>query len=274
MKKTGLNRKSTDKFYTNKNIAENIITDIKAYIQFKSSDLIIEPSAGNGVFIPFINTLSSNLLCYDIEPHNDLIIRKDFLNVDFTDFSKYTDIHIIGNPPFGRQSSLVIKFIKKITKNNVKSISFILPKSFKKNSLKKHFPLNYHLIFEKELENNSFNIDDIIHDVPCIFQIWILKDTKRKAPIKLKPYHYKFVKKTEDHDISFRRVGINAGDIDMETTNKSIQSHYFIKFDDDIFNKELFKLLKKVKFITSSDTVGPKSIGKQELMKEYNSVLH
>jgi hypothetical protein len=44
-------------------------------------------------------------------------------------------IHIIGNPPFGRQSSTAIKFIKKSCLF-CNSLSFILPKSFKKDSLK------------------------------------------------------------------------------------------------------------------------------------------
>ena len=45
-------------------------------------------------------------------------------------------IHVIGNPPFGRQSSLAIKFIKKSCSFS-DTISFILPKSFKKDSMKK-----------------------------------------------------------------------------------------------------------------------------------------
>ena len=41
--------------------------------------------------------------------------------------STFNKIHIIGNPPFGRQSSLAIKFIKKSVEY-CDSISFILPK--------------------------------------------------------------------------------------------------------------------------------------------------
>ena len=92
----------------------------------------------------------------------------------------FSKIHIIGNPPFGRQSSLVIKFIKKSI-TFCDSISFILPKSFKKDSLKKHFPLNFHLINEFDLPKKSFLIDNKEHDVPCVFQIWIKKDIYRNA---------------------------------------------------------------------------------------------
>ena len=80
-------------------------------------------------------------------------------------------IHIIGNPPFGRQSSLAIKFIKNLVNIAIVCL-FILPKSFKKDSMKKHFPLEYHLIFEFDLPENSFIVDDKEHNVPCVFQIW------------------------------------------------------------------------------------------------------
>ena len=69
---------------------------------------------------------------------NDLNLNKEIKDLNQNCFKK---IHIIGNPPFGRQSSLAIKFIKK-SAEFCDSISFILPKSFKKDSLKKHFPLN------------------------------------------------------------------------------------------------------------------------------------
>ena len=87
------------------------------------------------------------------------------------------------------------------------------------------------------------------------------------------PKHFTFVKKNEDHDISFRRVGVYAGKIDIETENKSPQSHYFIKFKDVEVNEELLKKIKKIYFECSDYTVGQKSISKQELIKEFNQIL-
>ena len=66
-----------------------------------------------------------------MEPENDEIIKQDYLEFDFNLQNSYKRIHIVGNPPFGRQSSLAIKFIKKSCEY-CDSISFILPKSFKK----------------------------------------------------------------------------------------------------------------------------------------------
>ena len=131
------------------------------------------------------------------------------------------------------------------------------------------------MILEIDLPYNSFLVNNIEYNVPCIFQIWEKKDIPRDIIEKLKPINFTFVKKEEKHDISFRRVGINAGAIDKNTDNKSIQSHYFITFNEVslIDNDDIINKLKNINFNSSTDTVGPKSISKQELIKEYNSIL-
>ena len=227
--KKGLNRNTIDKFYTNEKVVKLCIENIKKHIKFTNDDLIIEPSAGNGSFIKYIKELSNNYLFYDIQPENYEIEKIDFLEYNFENIKKkYKEIHIIGNPPFGRQSSLAIKFIKKCCDFS-KSISFILPKSFKKSSMKKYFDLNFFLIYEIDLPENSFLINNIETNVPCIFQIWEKTINKRQIE-KIKPLNFKFVKKEESPDISFRRVGFYSGNISKEINNKSHQSHYFIKF--------------------------------------------
>ena len=268
---TGLKRKTIDKFYTSHLIVDKCMELIKNNINIENNDLCIEPSAGNGSFINSIKTIFKNYKFYDLEPENKEITKLDYLDYDYNQYiNEFTGkIHVIGNPPFGRQSSLAIKFIKKSTEF-CHTISFILPKSFKKDSLKRHFPLNFHLICEYDLPNNSFLVEEKEYDVPCVFQIWIKKDNNRANPVKLIPNNYKFVKKTENHDISFRRVGINAGDIDKMTENKSIQSHYFIKFEITL-TKDLFNKLKNIDYDCKNNTCGPKSISKQELIEKFNN---
>lgn len=273
MKQTiGLKRNTIDKYYTKNNITKQCIELIKSNIDILDNDLIIEPSAGNGSFIENIKLLSNNYLFYDIEPEHDEIIKQDFLNFDLNLIKQtYDNIHIIGNPPFGRQSSLAIKFIKKCCKF-AKSISFILPKSFKKESLKKHFLNNYHLLYEIDLNKNSFLVNNIETDVPCIFQIWIYKNEERKQINKIIPLNFKFIKKDENPDISFRRVGVNASKITKNYYDNSIQSHYFIKFLNDNTIDENIEKLKYIQF-DFNNTVGPKSISKSELIIEFNKLL-
>jgi hypothetical protein len=254
---TGLQRNLIDKFYTKPEIAKEIIEKIKEKLLIDTSDVIIEPSAGNGSFIPFIEKLKGIHLFYDISPENKLIVAQDFLKLKL---NFKGNIHIIGNPPFGRQSSLAIKFVKKSCEIAT-SVSFILPKSFKKESLKRHFESHFHCILEWDLPKNSFLVNEKEHDVPCIFQIWIKKAEMRETVPKMEPVGFEFVKKDQNPDISFRRVGVNAGTISHEIENKSEQSHYFIKFKSDLLEK--FQNLH----FDFENTVGPKSISKQELIR-------
>lgn len=270
--KKGLKRNTIDKFYTKHNIVEQCIKLIKKYIYISNNDLIIEPSAGNGAFINDIKEISKNYKFYDLEPEHNEINKQDFLKINYDDLKqKYENIHIIGNPPFGRQSSLAIQFIKKCCLF-ANSISFILPKSFKKNSMKKYFNKNYHLIYEIDLLENSFLVNDIETNVPCIFQIWQYKHEIRNEIQKQIPLNFKFVKKEDNPDISFRRVGANAGKISQDITDKNCQSHYFIKFNNTkTFDKNI-KNLNSIQF-EFNNTVGPKSISKPELIHEFNKLL-
>ena len=270
----GLTRNTIDKYYTKPSVVNTCLTLVKKHITIGSNDLIIEPSAGNGAFISGIKEMVNNYLFYDLEPENNEIVKQDYLNLNYNNITSKgtkTNIHIIGNPPFGRQSSLAIKFIKKSCEF-CDSISFILPKSFKKDSMKSKFPLNFHLTFEEDLPDKSFLVDGIEHNVPCVFQIWQKKSYNRNVVEKIEPIGFVFVDKTESPDISFRRVGVNAGTIDTNIESKSVQSHYFIKFTN---NKTIVDNIQMLSSITYNfnNTVGPKSISKPELIKEFIKVL-
>jgi hypothetical protein len=269
----GLNRNTIDKYYTKLSIVEQCINLVKKYIDITKDDLIIEPSAGNGSFIEKIKTLTNNYKFYDLEPEHDDVCKQDFLELEYIDLKeKFKNIHIIGNPPFGRQASLAIKFIKKCCLFS-NSISFILPKSFKKDSMKKAFNKHYHLIHEIDLLENSFLVNGKETDVPCVFQIWLYKDEIINDVDKKIPLNFKFVKKDNNPDISFRRVGVNAGNITKKIVDKSIQSHYFIKFTNDKTIDQNIELLKSINF-NFNNTVGPKSISKPELIDEFNKLLY
>jgi predicted RNA methylase len=268
----GLKRNTIDKYYTKLSVVEQCIKLVKKYINISNNDLIIEPSAGNGSFIKDIKTLSTNYNFYDLEPEHDEVIKQDFLEFDYEKIKqKFKNIHIIGNPPFGRQASMAIKFIKKCCLFS-NSISFILPKSFKKDSMQKCFEKHYHLTHEIDLLENSFLVNGVESDVPCVFQIWKYKEELRQVVDKKLPLNFKFVKKEDNPDISFRRVGVNAGTIMKEIDDKSFQSHYFIKFTNNKTIDGNIKNLKSIKF-NFNNTVGPKSISKPELINEFNKFL-
>ncbi len=149
--------------------------------------------------------------------------------------------------------------------------------------MKKHFSNHFHLTYEIDLLENSFLVNNIESDVPCVFQIWQYKDEIKNKINKILPIHFKFVKKNNEHEllenigihsqhISFRRVGVNAGTISKDIKDKSSQSHYFIKFTNNKTIDENIDKLKLLKF-DFNNTVGPKSISKPELIVEFNRLF-
>lgn len=268
-KKTGLTRDTIDKFYTKKKVAEKLIKNTKKLI--KDIDLIIEPSAGDGSFLYGLDKHFKEIevLSYDIKPDHKDIKAQDYLKIDKKLIKKWKDrkVLVIGNPPFGRQSSMAKKFIK-INCEFAKYVAFILSKSFKKPSMYNSFPKLYHKIYEEDVPDNSFLLDGKDHNVPCVFQIWELKNYEREKEIKYVPEGFEFTKKN-DATFSFRRVGVNSGTVD-KNTDKSEQSHYFVKLLEN--NKQVIKELSKYKW-DFNDTIGAKSISKNQLTHVLNEII-
>ena len=119
-------------------------------------------------------------------------------------------------------------------------------------------------------------VDGKEHNVESVFQIWIKKTYERLDIQKEEPKKFIFIKKTDilsdSKIISFRRVGVNAGVIDKSYKDKSIQSHYFIELTNEKNIDENIRLLRTIKF-NHNNTTGPRSISKQELIKEFNKLL-
>ena len=251
-----------DKYYTNNDIVKICFKLFEKHISVNKNDLIIEPSAGNGSFIKYLNKYN-NKLFYDIKPEHNNIIKKNYLKVNYNKFiNKYNKIHIIGNPPFGKKSSMALKFIKHSC-NFCDTISFILPKSFDKYFMKKTIPLNFHLIKSYNLPDNSFNIP-----IKCIFQIWIKKNKNRKVIKKIKTNkNYKFVKNTENPTFAIRRVGSRAGYIYYDINFRNNNTHYFIKL------LKKYKKINKFNFKEKSYTLAAYSISKMDIIKKLNKFL-
>ena len=244
-----------DKFYTKPEIVKEILDglDLTAY------STIIEPSAGNGSFSKQIECTA-----YDLEPEDDFIIQQDFLELDLSDAVK--PLLVIGNPPFGRNGSLALKFINHAAKF-ADTIAFILPKSFKKDFFYYKIPLNFWRSMSIDLEPNSFIFDGDDFDTPCVFQIYVKRETLRIKPRNIYPTTFSFAKK-EDANVAVRRVGVYAGKAFLDT-EKSIESHYFINVDDPVgFVNRVNELEWE-----HNNTVGPRSISKPELINNIEGRL-
>lgn len=251
-------KEKLDKFFTN----DNIVSQCLLNIDLSSYHTIIDPCAGNGAFsdkIPYC-------LAFDILPDKNGIEQKDFFALDYTGFQR--PVLCISNPPFGVQNNLAVRFFNKAAEF-ADTIAFILPKSFKKTSVQEKLNPYFHLVFEEDLPAFSFNLFQngvqVPYDVPTVFQIWDRRGIERIPPKKEEPKGFEFVNR-ELANIAVRRVGFYAGKAFVEVLNKSEQSHYFIRAE----RPEKFVEIANAIIWPYENTVGPRSISKQELVQALN----
>lgn len=247
-----------DRFYTPDEIVQSCLTllDLTQY------DCIIEPSAGMGNFSKYL----PNCYAYDIFPMDTNIITADWLTLDKTQFQNYSNILVCGNPPFGEQNKLAIAFFNEAAKF-CNTIAFILPLSFKKNSVQNMLNLSFSLSKELILTNAYFYLQNKdSFNVPCVFQVWEKTSIPRQKVIqKTTSELFSFTNK-ENADFRIQRVGGNAGKASLEL-NRSTSSNYFIKNLSNKTNEEFIDFINKLSYPTISFTVGPKSLSKGELIE-------
>ena len=247
-----------DQFYTNSDIAKKCIDtiDVSKY------DIVVEPSAGMGAFYNQIN--HKHKIGVDLEPKCDGVIKNDFLKWNLNEFPTYK-VLTIGNPPFGRQGSSAMKFIKHASIFST-TIAFILPRGFKKRSVYDRVPLNFWEVNQMDIPKNSFTYNEKPFDVPCVWIEYQKQGKSRTKEKKLTPTTFEFTTQ-ENANVSIRRVGVNAGKT-FPHTEVSIPSHYFVKVNniDEFVNK-----VNDIKF-SDDDTTGPRSISRNELIRRIDGL--
>lgn len=269
MKENRAKNGGEDKYYTRPFIADYVTQLVVD--KFGSNIDYIEPSAGSGVFLDSYKKITNktNIQGYDVSPHSKSIIQQDWLKITK---DKVKGKAVIGNPPFGFASSLAIQFFNKAAEQEAQSISFIIPKTFRKESTHNKLDLNYKLVLDIDLPKNAFFFyekEDEYYDVPTIFQIWQRVDKPRECTIMLttSPY-FNFVDKSSEHDICVRRAGGKAGQIVEGDLTPS--STYFLKLVDPrvIHALHIYDYSKYV-----NNTAGVKSISKHELIFEIDRII-
>ena len=178
-----------DQFYTNPLTAKKLTSifteEIKKLGYYKAR--FIEPSAGTGNFCQAVKELnktdsfvSKKILAFDLQPksNKEKIIKTNFLTLDWKKYlskSNQKNYVVIGNPPFGKRGKLAMDFINKSVEK-VETIGFVLPLTFRRWSIQSQLNKKLKLIYDINLEPNSFLYQDKVYALNTCFQIW----TKRK----------------------------------------------------------------------------------------------
>lgn len=255
--KAGGQKHALDKFYTKPEVANDCIQqlDLSEFTE------IIEPSAGSGAFSNQIPGIKA----YDLEPEHPSIEKQDWFEYQ-RDRSDKDKILVIGNPPFGQQNTLAIRFINHAAVF-ADVIAFILPRSFMKASVQDRINSHFHLERNVVLPENSFELDGKDMSVPCVFQVWRYHVDTRVKTLQLSAKGFKFVKKDNEPDFYVQRVGGNAGSIGWNWEERSEQSNYFVKAETTTDVADLFTNFSNLVIAEREYSVGPRSISKQELLK-------
>lgn len=267
-------KKNLDLFYTNDNIAKKCIQFAEKKLGASSRRHYLEPAAGSGSFSKQLK----NCVSVDIEPHMEGAIKADFLQLTKSDLFpeiKTENICVIGNPPFGKNSSAAVKFFNHATTFG-DSIAFIVPRTFRKDSLQRKLHRNFWLVGEMNIPKNSFTLGEQLHDTPCVFQVWERRSRKRAMPkVDLDNRAIEFVKTAEEADFAVRRVGGRAGKAMLEVLDCAPVSHYYLKIKSKDFSKEsLVETINTIDFSEMANaTAGVRSISKAEFIKELAKVV-
>jgi len=264
-----------DKFYTIPDISEKCLMNVSKKYDWEKWDLVIEPSAGNGSFYTRIPTCKK--IGIDISPEHEKIIKQDFFSYKPPD--NINNILIIGNPPFGRNCSLAIKFFNHASNwGNV--IAFIIPKTFRRVSIHNKLNINFHLVFDEDIPMKPCSFNPPMN-VKCCFQIWEKKQEQRIL-VKLSTIHNDwtflgFGPKDElgqptppkGADFAIRAYGGKCGEI-IEINLEILRPKSWHWIKSNINKKILIKRFLSLNYNISLDTARQNSIGRGELVKLYN----
>ena len=254
--------RNLDQFYTNPEYAKHFLDVIEQNFDLREFDHVLEPSAGSGSFYNLLDTVQR--IGLDLEPKAAGVVKMDFF-----DWVQPIGARIatIGNPPFGKNCSLAVKFFNRAAEFS-EVIAFIIPRTFRKASVMNRLNTRFHLVHDETVPDNSFIFDGVEYNVPCCAQIWVRKDESRA---KVKTYKVAELKayfepaKPEDSDFAIQRVGGAAGLIrDIDYKSYSTASHYFFKAHD----ARVLPIFKKIDFTSVKfNTAGNPSVSPSELVE-------
>ena len=160
-----------DKYYTKTEIAGDLVKQLHHFLLdqnlLEAFEQIVEPSAGNGAFLSPLDVLGKPVLALDIAPENQRVEKADFLK-----FQGAKPTLFLGNPPFGHVGHKAVRFFNHSANCGAEIIAFVLPRSFRKQSVQNRLNRNFHLCIDHEMPKNAFLLRGEQHHVPTVFQIW------------------------------------------------------------------------------------------------------
>ena len=244
----GRDAEKCDQFFTKPEIAERCVRALENTLGQRTRDIdtVLEPSSGAGAFVAALRRrawASRDLQYYDLD-EEDPEHRADFftLQVDTRNYERgyRVSILVVGNPPFGRGANLAIGFFNHAA-TFADVIAFIVPKTFRKDSVLAKLSGEFWLVADWSLPPNSFTLRGAPHNVITCFQIWRRRGYDLgpghqathllRPPISLPPKtpDFEFSTTNKDFDIVLGSKGIGTAGRFYEG-NPGTGNYFYIKF--------------------------------------------
>jgi hypothetical protein len=272
--------RSIDAFFTKPEVAALVVERAGA-AQF---DVILEPSAGGGVFLDAVG--NAEVVAYDICPEDPRVERADFFERCATGA-----VHArlgrrralaLGNPPFGKGGALALKFLKACAAiPAVDQITMVLPLSFAKPSFAKKAPAGFALLHSEPLAPASFTLAGRPYSVPTCCQTWVRgapapPAARAEVPRGWQFMSYRSVRYGALFDLEVVRVGAAAGRAVLAEDAQMAKYNYFILLRSrrhaQIVASWLWSRRAELTRKASVAT-GPRSLSKPELTPFLNAAV-
>jgi predicted RNA methylase len=232
-----------EQYYTPKDLAEKLISEVLGVVPDLAKRTVIEPAGGTGSFIKAAQSIGvTEFLSFDIEPKHSLVKKADFLVKKFS----AKDAVTISNPPFGRNNSLSIPFFNKAAEHS-EFICFIVPRSWRKWSVINRLDRRFHLIADHDI---LIDYEDDLGErlssrtsLSTCFQIWQRKAELRPI-IKVKDMGIIAKCGPEEADVALTIFGFGCGKVRTEFDRKPNSTVMFLR----VIHPEALAALKSVDF--------------------------
>ncbi|MFN3473021.1 MAG: hypothetical protein ACK4ZW_03135 [Blastomonas sp.] len=255
-----------DQIFTTDEVARDLL-DFVIRRYGSQPHLFIEPSAGLGAFL---NHMPASKIGIELDCKIPGLLAADFLTVSV---QCTPPIIVVGNPPFGKSSSLAVEFFNHAARM-ADVIAFVLPMTFKKASIQNRLHANFYLVEEVDVPAFAFTFRSKPKNVPCTFQIWERRQGERKLhDLQMSHPDFEFTDR-ENADFAVQRVGANAGRVHHDfkqstwrSGEKLVKDHYFIRGPVE-------RIFRKLDFASMArNTAGNPSLAKTEIVALYSAYL-
>lgn len=232
-----------EQFYTPTALAEKLIVDALNVVEDPWDYEWIEPAGGTGNFIEPVKSRGLRFKSWDIEPKSVDVLKGDFLEQDLGEGL----VVVYGNPPFGRNNSLCVRFFNHAASFvSVEYIAFLIPRSWRKWSVQNKLAANFHLIYDKDVAGDFVSDSGIPYsggNLKTCFQIW-KRSTSLRKPVEVEDRGYITKVGPKEADVSMTVFGHGCGNVKTKFEPVANSTQMFLK----VSGPEIIDALNEIDF--------------------------